>query len=143
MSFTFDKNEEVSSNQDNFQEVSESTLKSSVSRSGLIRKSKSINSMRSQVDFCNIDQLPVRKVKLCREETKAALAEVSVRVQYILKILAKKFMVTITISRIKKNTLNKLLKCLRLLRTTLIMFTYFQIKNYCKTQTSPGFRARV
>ena len=37
--------------------------------------------MGSQVDFCHIDQPPVRKVKLCTEEIKTALAEVSVRAQ--------------------------------------------------------------
>ena len=36
MSFIFDKKEEVISNQDNLQEVSESALHSSVSRSALI-----------------------------------------------------------------------------------------------------------
>ena len=81
MSFIFYKNEKVSSNQDNLQEVLESALNSSVSRNGLIRQTKSINSMSSQVDFCHIDQPPVRKVKLCTEEIKAALAEVSVRAQ--------------------------------------------------------------
>ena len=37
--------------------------------------------MGSQVDFCHIDQPPVRKVKLCTEEVKIALVEVSVRAQ--------------------------------------------------------------
>ena len=37
--------------------------------------------MGSQVDFSHVDQPPVRKVKLCTEETKTALAEVSVRAQ--------------------------------------------------------------
>ena len=81
MSFIFYKNEEVNSNQDNLQEVSESALISSVPRSGLIRQTKSINSMGSQVDFCHNDQPPVRKVKLCTDEIKTALAEVSVRAQ--------------------------------------------------------------
>ena len=36
--------------------------------------------MSSQVDFCQIDQTPVRKVKLCTE-VKIVLAEVSVRAQ--------------------------------------------------------------
>ena len=36
MSFIFDKNEEVSSNHDNLQEVPESALNSSISKSGLI-----------------------------------------------------------------------------------------------------------
>ena len=37
--------------------------------------------MSSQVDFCQIDQIPVRKVKLCTEEVKIVLVEVSVRAQ--------------------------------------------------------------
>ena len=81
MSFIFDKNEEVNSNQDNPQEVSQSALNSSVSRSGLIRQTKSINSMGSQVDFCHIDQPPARKVKLCIKEIKTLFAEVSDRAQ--------------------------------------------------------------
>ena len=40
MSFIFDKNEEVNSNQDNLQEESVSALNSSVSRNGLIRQTK-------------------------------------------------------------------------------------------------------
>ena len=70
LSFIFDKSEEVNSDQDNLQEVSESALNSNVSRSGLISQTKSINSMGSQVNFCYIDQFPVRKVKLCTEEKK-------------------------------------------------------------------------
>ena len=82
MSFIFDKNEEINSNQDNLQEVSESALNASVSRSSLIRQTKSINSMGSQADLgCRIDQPQVRKVKLCTEKVKTALAEVSVRAQ--------------------------------------------------------------
>ena len=81
MSFIFDKNKEVNSYQDNLREVSESALNSSVSRSGLIRQTKSINSMVSQVDFCRIDPTPVREVKLCTEEIKTALAEVQRRVE--------------------------------------------------------------
>ena len=81
MPFIFDKNEEVISNQDNLQAASESALNSTVSRSGLIRQTKSINSMGSQVDFCHNSQPPVRKVKLCTEQMKTALAEISVRVQ--------------------------------------------------------------
>ena len=56
MPFIFDKNEEVNSNQDNLQEVSRSALNSSVLRSGLIRQTKSIKSMGSQVDFCHTYQ---------------------------------------------------------------------------------------
>ena len=78
MSFIFDKNEEVNSNQDNIREVSESALNPSVSRSELIRQTKSINSMVSQVDFCRIDSTPVREVKLC---TETALVEVERRVE--------------------------------------------------------------
>ena len=70
LSFIFDKSEEVNSDQDSLQEVSESALNSNVSRSGLIPQTKSINSMGSQVNFCYIDQFPVRKVKLCTEEKK-------------------------------------------------------------------------
>ena len=81
MPFIFDKNEEFNSNQDNLQEVLESALNSSVSRSGLMRQTQSINSMGSQVDFCHIDQPPVNEVKFCTEDIKTALAEVSVRSQ--------------------------------------------------------------
>ena len=45
ISFIFDKNEEVNSNQDNLREVPESALNSSVSRSAFIRQTKSINSI--------------------------------------------------------------------------------------------------
>ena len=85
--FIFDINEEVNSDQDNFQEVPEYALNLSVSQSGLTFQIKSINSMGSYI-----------------------------------------FMVTTSIIHIKKNTLNKLLKCLRLLRTTLVMLTHFQMK---------------
>ena len=81
MSFIFDKNEEVNSNQDNLREVSEFALSSSVSWSGLIRQTKSIHSISSQVYFCYIDQRPVKKVNLCAEEIKTALAEVSIKAQ--------------------------------------------------------------
>ena len=40
LSFIFDKSEEVNSDQDNLQEVSESALNSNVSRSGLIPQTK-------------------------------------------------------------------------------------------------------
>lgn len=63
LSFIFDKSEEVNSDQDNLQEVSESALNSNVSRSGLIPQTKSINSMGSQVDFCHDDQAPVNCVQ--------------------------------------------------------------------------------
>ena len=59
MSFIFDKSDEFNSDQDNLQEVSESTLNSNVSRSGLIPQTKSINSMCSQINFCYIDQFLV------------------------------------------------------------------------------------
>ena len=75
------KNEEVNYNQDNLQEVSDSALNSSVLRSGLIRQTKSINSMGRQVGFCHIDQPTLRKVELFIEEIKTALAKVSVRLQ--------------------------------------------------------------
>ena len=39
--------------------------------------------MGSQVDFCHIDQPPVRKMKLCTEEIKTPLVEVSVRAQIL------------------------------------------------------------
>ena len=83
MLFIFDKNEEVNSNEDNLQKVSESALNSSVSQSGLICQNKSINSMGSQNDFCHIDQPPVREVEFCTDELKTALVEVSVRTQII------------------------------------------------------------
>ena len=73
MSFIFDKNEAVNSNQgNNIQEVSDSALNSSLSRSSVIRQTKIINSVGSQVDFCHIDQPPVRKVKKCTEKIKTA-----------------------------------------------------------------------
>ena len=78
--FIFDKNE-VNYNQDNLQEVSDSALNSSVLQSGLIRQTKSINSMGRQVGFCHIDQPTLRKVELFIEEIKTALAKVSVRLQ--------------------------------------------------------------
>ena len=111
---------------ENRQEVSESALNASVSRSSLIRQTKSINSMGSQADFCHIDQPPVRKVKLCTEkELKHHQKKLAKQHKHFQKI----FLVTITIFRMKKNTLNKLLKCLTLLKTTLVMLTYLQIKN--------------
>ena len=121
--------------------MSESALNSSVSQSGVIHQTKSIKSMGSQVHFYDTDQPPVRKVKLCTEEKKTALAAVSVRAQISPEKARKAarvfscflFLITISIFCIKKNTLTKLLKCLRFLRSTLIMLTYFQIKNDCKT----------
>ena len=87
-----------------------------------------VNLMVSQVDFCHLDQPQVRKVKLCTEEIKTALVKVSVRAHIspekarkAARDFQKNFMVTITIFRIKKTTLNKM-------RTTLIMLTYFQLK---------------
>ena len=131
MSFIFDKNEAVNSNQgNNIQEVSDSALNSSVSRSSVIRQTKIINSVGSQVDFCHIDQPPVRKVKKCTEKIKTA--EKACKIS---QAFSKKIMFTITIFCIKRNTLSKFLKSRRLLRTTLIMLTYFQIKNDCKTKT--------
>ena len=81
MSFIFYKNEEVNPNQDTIQDMSESALNSIISRSRLIRQTKSIRWMGDQIDFCRIDQPPVGKVNLCIEEIKRVLVEVSVRAQ--------------------------------------------------------------
>ena len=90
LSFIFDKSEEVNSDQDNLQEVSESALNSNVSRSGPIPQTKSINSMGSQVNFCYIDQFPVRKVKLCTEEKKQHWRKYQIELKYHQKKQRKK-----------------------------------------------------
>ena len=87
-----------------------------------------VNLMASQVDFCHIDQPPSKKGEVVYRRNKNSVGESISQSSYIIRKnsqsstgFSKNFMVTITLVRIKKTTLNKM-------RTTLIMLTYFQLK---------------
>ena len=79
LSHMFDDNDTETHNDS--PHTSESVLTLSISRSGLVRQTKSVNSFGTQADLFNVQQPPVRKVEICTEEIKTALAEVSVAAQ--------------------------------------------------------------